>query len=262
MAKRVKTEKEGRGKVTYRTTELFTERKEVFGKSPVGALKRMELRQADGYIRKTMFGVAIIWNGQMRHYADPRHKKSFRYFYIFALVKNDALRYIKTHRVKKIKELPPVHKNKELDTRGKRITAVDIDTAYWDIAFRLGIISEKTYDHGIMIPDKALAHAAISSLGKDDTWISIRRGKQTNNSVCIVGDDTLKQVYHLIRNTCFTLLHELAQLLGPDNYKERKTDAIYYIDNKRNNQIVHEFMKKHDFDIKPGIPLEPEKKRK
>lgn len=249
------------GKIAYRKTPLFTETKEVFGKSVIAALKRLDMRGAEGYYRQNMFGHEIVWNGQKRHYSKSQSRKSYKHFYIFALVKKDALRYLKTHKIKKNKWLPSVHKNKQMDGTRKRITGVDIDTAYWDIALRLGIISEKTYDAGIVIPDKALAHAAMSSLGKDTTYSIIRNGKLTNDRVTILGDDDLKAVYHLIRITCFKYLRRLAAKLGPDNYIEQKTDAIFYVDNERNNRIVHEFMEQNNFDYKKGIPPPPRSKK-
>lgn len=241
------------GKTTLRKTPLFSERKEVFGKSYKKALDRLEMRHADAYYRQSMFGHEIIWNGERRHYSFSQSRDSYKYFYIFALVKKDALKYLKEHKIKRTEWLNSTHKNKKMEGTRKKVTGVDIDTAYWDIALRLGIISEKTYDAGILIPNKGLGHAAISSLGKDTGYTIIRDGKLTNDQVIVLGDEELKGIYYLIRMTCFKYLRKLAKILGPNDYVEQKTDAIFYIDNERNNRIVHEFMEKHNFDYKPGL---------
>lgn len=249
------------GNVQIRHKPLYTESKEAFGKSYLAALDRMKMRGANGYFRQNMFGYEIVWNGKKRHYSKSTSRKSSKYLYIFALVKKDALKYLKTHEIKKTSYLSSIHKNPKMVGTRKKVTGVDIDTAYWDIAFRLGIISGKTHDHGILIPDKGLGHAAMSSLGKHETFTEIKNGELTNHRVKVLGDPELKAVYNLIRHTCYKYLSRLARILGPDDYVERRTDAIYYVDNDRNNRIVREFMRKEDFDFKPGLPP-PERSKK
>lgn len=248
MATKVK----GEGKTTIRKRNLFTERKES-GRKPIkAALARLKLRKGDGYYRQSMFGHELITGGVKRHYSIGYSRKAFKYFFIFALVKKDALAYLETHKVKKSDYLPAIHYNKKIDIRKKKIAGVDLDTAYWDMALRLGIISEKTFEKGILIPDKykSLGLASLSSLGTDKTYVVYRKGEPTNDKVVVKGDDKLKAVYRLIRLTCFQFMQKLARKLGAKDYVAYRTDCLYYIDTPRNNTIVREFMERNKLDYK------------
>ncbi len=243
--------KEKDGKITIRKKRLYTQHKEVIGKPVKGFLDRLKLRQADAFLRDNMFGHEIIWGG-IKHQFTPAQvrKKTYKYFYIFAMVKKDALKFLKTHKVKKTGWLPSIHYNKNIKLGKRRIAGVDLDTAYWDMALRLGVVSENTFDKGIMIPDKALGLAALSSLGKDRTYSVIRKGELTNDKIIVPGSDKLKEVYRLIRLTCFKFMQRLARKLGSSDYVAYRTDCLYYVDNQRNNRIVREFMEKHRLDFK------------
>ncbi len=224
-------------------------------------ISRMKFFKADGYFRETMFGHEVIWN--WHKFTFPRRdltedkkqesKESQKKLFIFALVKKDALRFIKK---KKLVELPPLSANVEnIDfERGRRtVIAVDINDAYWQIAYRLGLICENTYDHGTSIDDKRLCLAALASLGKDIAYRVVRKGEITGELVIIKGNAKLKIAYNNIRNTCYSYMQEIAHRLGAD-FMNYKTDCIYFIDTKKNRAIVTDYLESKSLDCKFLFP--------
>jgi hypothetical protein len=254
-----KRQKRTTGKVFIVKRRLYDHEEEIHGKSPGFYLKKMQMHESDGYFRKNMFGTEIIWNGRKMHFSTRRSKKSYKHFFIFALVKKDAVNYLKTHTVKKSKWLPSVYTNENfVHKKNLKVRGIDIDTAYWVIAYRLGIITQNTYEKGIMIPDKNMALAALASLGSDKRYSIIKNGLPTNDYKMVKGDDQLKEVYKMIRFTCYKYIRRVAALLGND-YVHYRTDAIYHKDTLRNRKIVHDFMEKYDFDYKIAPDISEDK---
>ena len=65
----------------------------------------------------------------------------------------------------------------------------------------------------------------------------------------VEGDEILQKVYKLIRYTCYRYMNQVKRKLGSD-FLCYKTDCIYYIDTKENRQIVNQFFKEHDLQMK------------
>lgn len=174
--------------------------------------------------------------------------QQMKFMFIFPLVKKDALKYLDKHAVKKNKWLPSQHFNKNPNLK-KEIVGTDIDSAYWNIAYNLGIIGENTWQHGQRVPDKNLLLASLSSLGTDKHFNVYKDGKRTKDIFVIKGDDRLKEVYKFIRFTCFKHMRRLAKMLGRD-YIAYKTDCIYYIKTKKNIKLVQDYLDSHNLEYK------------
>lgn len=210
--------------------------------------EKMKLKNSRGFYRSNMFGEEIIRDGVKYKCLTKQGRKYLPYLYIFSLVKRDAKNYVSRTPQKPHKWLTSIHYNMKCDPVGKRIIGTDINEAYWDIAFKLGILSENTYRHANKIEHKNLLLASLSSLGADKMWRNIK-GVIGNDVTIIRGDDRLKEAFKLIRFTCFKYMRQLAKLLGND-FVCYKTDCIYYIHTKENVKIVEEFIRSKGLQYK------------
>jgi hypothetical protein len=65
----------------------------------------------------------------------------------------------------------------------------------------------------------------------------------------VEGDEQLREVYTLIRYTCYKYMAQIKKILGYD-FLCYKTDAIYYIDNNENRNKVKSFFVEKDLLMK------------
>lgn len=213
-------------------------------------LQRMEKYDADGFYRENIFGKEIIWSGRKLSFTMKKARKARKNLFLFALVKKDATRYLKDHDVKKPKVLPAIVWNKKRELKKDlKLVGTDADNAYWNIAYKMGVISENTYAHGLRIDTKELCLAALSSLGADKVYRVIKAGKITEDTVIIQGDQRLKDLYQTIRNTCFKHMQAISRKLKND-FIGYRTDCIYYVEKDKNIKIAQEYLTSKGFDFK------------
>lgn len=217
-------------------------------------IKALENANGQAIYRENLFGSELIWEKVRYIFPNEAGMKSIKYLYIFSMVKRDALKYLSSHKIKQIKWAPSIIYNKRFrDPDGSiqlpDMIGTDIDSAYWNIAYRLGIISEKTFQKGMLIKNKQILVASLSSLGRDKQYMEVSDGKLTRNSVIIAGNPDLKMLYRKIRYTCFGYMKRLAKLMKKD-FVAYKTDCIYYVASKKNVQIVRDFFDKNGIDYK------------
>lgn len=217
-------------------------------------LNRMIKEKGNGYIKKGTFTTEIIWGSHS--YIVPNmnkaKQKSFKKgMFLFGMVRKDVKTFIKKNpEIKLPRSYSQIEYSKTLDERlfGK-ITATDLNHAYWRIALNLGIISPMTYFKGLPDEFKAVRLAALSTMGMEKKYQKIKDGKLTNDFHITKGDEGMKKVYRLIRLTCYKYMYQVKKILGKD-FLCYKTDAIYYIDTKENRKVVNEFFVKKDLLIK------------
>lgn len=203
-------------------------------------VKRLKDTKSDAYFRKGSFATDIIWQG--RRFVFPNPKKSLtNNMWIFRSVINDVRSHILDHRIREKKKLPVNHWNpKNKSYRGK-ITATDLDHAYWRIAFLNEYISMKTYLKGLEIKDKSLRLAALANLSSQKEFVIMKDGKITKETITLKYDPILHKVYSNIRYTCYEHMMNIANMLG-DDFICYKTDCIYYKDKEINRQMVQEYL--------------------
>jgi hypothetical protein len=235
-------------KVTIRHKKLFKFEQIVHGQPARSMIKKIHDHEANGYIRENMFGKEIIWGTKKFIYNNPGTKRSRKHLFIFSLVKKDALKFIKDKKIKREQRLPSVQWNNSNRSKARKV-GVDVDGAYWLIAFQMGLIGENTYQHGIRIDNKALCLAALASLGTDKSYRRIKNGQITSEIVTVKGNDQLKEAYKKVRFRCYKYMQELARQLGPD-FVCYKTDCIYFLDRAGNSQKVKEFLLSKRLDFK------------
>jgi hypothetical protein len=113
----------------------------------------------------------------------------------------------------------------------------------------LGVISEKTYNKGLNDDFKAVRLASLSTMGANKKYQKMKNGKLLDEYKIVYGDDALKDVYKLIRLTCYKYMNQVKKLLGKD-FLCYKTDCIYYIDTQYNRDIVTKFFMEKDLYVK------------
>ena len=215
--------------------------------------KRMVEEKANGLIKRGTFTNEIVWvnNSYIFPCMDKKRQASFKKgMFLFGMVRKDVKEYLKTNTIKLPNKFAQIEYNKELneDLFGK-ITATDLNHAYWRIAYNLGIITDKTYTKGLNDDFKAVRLASLSTMGANKKYQKIKNGKLLDEYKVIYGDDTLKDVYKLIRLTCYKYMNQVKKKLGRD-FLCYKTDCIYYIDTQYNRKIVRDFFKEKDLYMK------------
>jgi len=213
-------------------------------------LKSIKEEGASAYIKEGTFSTEIVWGGNSFIFSSQkkREEKKFRAgLFLFGMVRKDAKVFLQTKKFKLPKKNSSIEYNQEtyIDFATDKITATDLNHAYWRIAFNLGIISEYTYLKGLDDKYKSTRLAALSTLGRRKQYTVIKNGELTNNVVIVEGDNKMEDVYKLIRYTCFVYMQEVKTLLGKD-FLAYKTDCIFYVDTKKNRDIVTQYFHKKD----------------
>jgi len=219
-------------------------------------LRRLQQKGDIAYFRQGSFSEEIIWQG--RKFLFPSKKKSVQEgMWVFRSVMNNVRDFLSFNNIRAKDRLPVNHWNKKLQNFNGKITATDVDHAYWRIAYLQGIISAKTYEKGLEIKDKALRLAALANLASTKEYYIIQDGKLTDKTIILKYDPILHKLYNNIRYTCYEMMMEMANLLGED-YICYKTDCIYYVDTKENRKKVQEYLEAKNMMwkqlIEPDMP--------
>lgn len=218
-------------------------------------LRRLKKTRADAYYRRGSFSDEIIWEG--RKFLFPSGKATAKTgMWVFRSVSRDVKAYAAGKRIKELQKLPVNMWNDKLRRFRGRITATDVDHAYWRIAYVEGVIKHKTYERGLEIKDKSLRLAALANLASSKEYQLIRGGEITEETVVLKYDPVLQRVYNNIRYICYGHMAEMAKLLGED-FICYKTDCIYYKDTPKNRETVQSYLDTVGLDWKQLV--EPDK---
>lgn len=218
-------------------------------------LERLKGKKGIAYYRQGSFSDEIIW--QNRKFLFPsRKKKVVAGMWVFRSVMNDVREFISDKRIKARQRLPVNLWNEKLRDYSGKVTATDVNHAYWRIAYLEGVITEKTYKKGLLIKDKAIRLAALANLASAKEYQIIKDGEFTNKTVVLKYDPILQKIYNNIRYCCYEHMMTMAKLLGED-FICYKTDCIYYVDNPENRKKVQEYLDIFGLEWKQLI--EPEK---
>jgi hypothetical protein len=218
-------------------------------------LNKLKNKKGIAYYRKGSFSDEIIWQNRKFIFPLPT-KKISNGIWIFRSVQNNVKDYIENKRIKEKEKLPVNYWNKNSKKFRGKITATDLDHAYWRVAFLEGIIKENTYKKGLLLKDKSLRLASLANLASHKEYTIIVDGKITDKSIELKYDPILQKVYNNIRYTCFEHMQILANMLAED-FICYKTDCIYYKDTIKNRELVQVYLDSVGFDWKQLV--EPEK---
>ena len=223
-------------------------------------LQKLKARKANGYYREGSFSDEVIWQDRKFLFPSPKKRISAG-MWVFRSVMHDVRHYISDKRIREKAKLPVNRWNDKLSNFRGKITATDIDHAYWRIAYLNGILTAKTYKKGLLLKDKALRLAALANLSSSKEYRVIKDGIITEKTVVLKYDPILQKVYNNIRYTCYEHMNILADLLG-EEFICYKTDCIYYRDTPKNRELVQTYLDTVDLEWKQLIEPERPKKEK
>lgn len=223
-------------------------------------LQKIKARKGDGFYREGSFSDEVIWQDRKFLFPSPSKKVS-QGIWVFRSVMNDVRHFISDKRIREKERLPVNRWNEDLNNFRGKVTATDIDHAYWKIAYLQGVITNNTYNKGLLLKDKSLRLAALANLASSKEYKIIKDGIITNKSVVLRYDPILQKIYNNIRFTCYEHMNILAELLD-DQFICYKTDCIYYRDIPKNRELVQTYLDTVDLDWKQLIEPERPKKEK
>jgi hypothetical protein len=213
----------------------------------LNVMRRYAKSKIDGYYREGSYVHEIFCDG--RRIVVPKMGFQNNCFWVYKIVINDVKKYLESHKPKRSKRYPSVLWNRSKSDFVGKITATDVDAAYWRIAYLRQYISENTYLRGLDLEDKSMRNSSLSNLNSQKQWFVIEGGQLTEKSFVITKPDDYAEIYDDIRFFCYKLMKDLSLLLG-DDFICYKVDCIYYVDNKRNRQIVQGFLNKNKMEWK------------
>lgn len=219
-------------------------------------MARIKQSKKNAYFRKGSYSTEIIW-GDRRFFFPAKKQNGSAYsdMWIFRSVMQDAKRYIGDKQISPIERHPVNFWSKTVVKNKAKITATDVNHAYWRIAYMNGYISGRTYEKGLLIQEKTIRLAALANLASAKQYFIIENGEVTKKSVTLRFDATLQCLYNNIRYECYGHMMNIAKLLG-NQFICYKTDCIYYLDNKKNRELVQSYMDSVGFDWKQLIEIE------
>ena len=221
------------------------------------AIKDRLMRNGKDFVyRETKYMTQIIYDGVETIYRS-KDKESFptSKLFIFKSVSNDAKRFLKDNPDWELQEskYPVNHTNYDYDDTFGTVTGTDIQSAYWNIAYQMGIISEKTWSRAQGDDWKVIRLAALAVLGRTVAFHEYNKGKKKDKPKLIhAEDERIKLLYRAIRYRCYEMMNEIAEILG-DDYEAYRTDCIYYRDSEENRKKVYEYLDEREFYYKQLI---------
>lgn len=203
------------------------------------------------HVRKTKYYTSIIHDGVEAIYPskDKEHRFPANQLWIFNVVKKDALKFIRENPHFEIENKLPVNvTNLDYDNSVGKITGTDITSAYWTIAYKMGIISENTYKRGNEKEYKVTKLASLAVLGRIKAYYVYENGEKIEKPIITAHQeyDKLKNLYRAIRYMCYAHMGKIALLLGKD-FEAYRTDCIYYRDSVENRKKVYDYLDQEGF---------------
>ena len=183
-----------------------------------------------------------------------KNKSFSKGLFLFAMVKRNIKAFISLNGyVEPSDELPVNYKNESFDEKKiDSVIGIDIDNAYWSVAYLKGYIEENTYKKGLEDREfKPIRLSALSSLGKGKNYKVYKSGVYTNDEI-VNADKEMENFYLDIRYSTYGVLLEIANELG-DDFHSWKTDCIFFKDNKENINLVRKRL--DEFGIQSKIEL-------
>lgn len=214
---------------------------DVFLTNYVELKKDFKVRKSNNYVEiVTSSGQRIFYN---------KTEKFKGGLYLFGMVKRDVLKYIAENgEVEPYDELPVNHSNQDYDYENETI-GIDINNAYWSVAYLKGYISKSTYKKGIAKDNlKTIRLSSLSSLGKKRIYNVYKEGIHMHDEEH-KGDMTLQKVYLDIRYSTYGVMLEIAKELGED-FCCWRTDCIFFHDTEQNQQLVRDIIEGYGLECK------------
>ncbi len=174
-----------------------------------------------------------------------KNKEFMSGLFLFKMVRKDVEDYIeKNGAIIPIDEIPVNYKNENFDSKNK-IIGVDLNHAYWRVAYLKGYISQNTYEKGLKSSKlKQVRLSALSNMGRSKIYKVYAKGEFSHEEK----SEPIKElidIYNDIRYSTFAVLKDISIELGNDFYCW-KTDCVYFKNIKRNILLVTNILDSHD----------------
>jgi hypothetical protein len=222
------------------------------GRNPKPLIDRLISKKKEFLLRETKYLTTVIVDG-MEYIYPNKNEDGFnpRMLWLFSVVQSEAKKFLERNPDWSMPTKLPVNvTNYDYDDSYGRLTGTDINSAYWNIAHQMGVISDSTYTNAQDPKYKRVRLAALAILGRNISYNKFKDGKkQTKPFIYENQEKRLKQLYQAIRYKCYQMMNEIAQILG-NEFEAYRTDCIYYRDTKENRTKVHNYLREHDFEFK------------
>lgn len=200
-------------------------------------------------VRKSPNIIEIITStGQkLYHHRNERFKEGL---YLFNMVRRDVDTYLTTNgEITPYEELPVNYSNVRFDY-SKKIIGVDINNAYWTVAYLKEYITKKTYTKGLESKDgmKSIRLSCLSTLGKSRNYMVYRDGEYIGDEQMRV-DEQFQDIYKDIRFSTYGVMREVAEVLA-DDFCCWKTDCIFFYDTDENRSLVIDMIEDYGLSCK------------
>ena len=232
----------------------IVERTTKFARTAEKVISLLERNKRNFYVRETSFLTTLIYDNREFVYTKRNNKFPPDQLWVFRMVRQNAEKYAEQIEMGNVEfvmpnKYPVNRTNFNYDDSIGEITGTDINSAYWTIAHRMGIISEDLYSKISSEPFKVVRLAALAILGRDLVYKEYQDGLPIPEKKVVSGSKLLKEFYKAIRYTCYQHMHTLAEMLGGE-FDAYRTDCIYYRNTPENITLVHDYLNQHGFFYK------------
>lgn len=225
-------------------------------KHPNILIEQLKRQKKSFFVRSTTNITQIICDGVETSYMTHLDKPLFpaKQLFIFKVVSDDAQRWMKMNPdFVPNPKFPTNAYNFQYDIDNGVLTGTDLTSAYWYIAHKLGLLSNKTFVKLLDPKYKTTKLAALAVLGRQMVYDEYVDGKMSKDKA-VLKDKTpeLVNLYRHVRYECYRHMIEMTRLLGND-FMCYKTDCIYYRDNERNRKIVYAYLESEGMEFNQVI---------
>jgi hypothetical protein len=214
--------------------------------NPDRMIKRLDSKKLPYKLRKGSECTEILLYDTLFVFTSTKNFPQKKLF-LFNLVKRNVQKYIMENGSVKLPEVN-LSTRYNLDYAYETSIGIDLNHAYWRIAYVKGFINKKTYEYGLDPDCKAIRLATLSVLGREKKFIEINTDKPKEYIVQKF-DKTLNDVFKYIRLECFYMMNSLAKKLG-DQFDCWKTDCIYFNDTPENRLLVTNYFNQKNMTYK------------
>jgi hypothetical protein len=212
-------------------------------------VKRFLDLKRNGLIRFSN-GVVEVVSGN-KHFILVEEQKFAPQMNIFLKVRKDVEDYLKNNRLPEIPQYQAVVKP-QFFCSPEELLSTDLSNAYWNIAYKHGFISKKTYLLGISVDSiemKRTRLASLSVLGRKKEFYVVKNGEITTETLSDSGNDSHRKVFDVIRHICFGYMQILMGKLGSD-FHSYYIDCISYRHSEENRQLIESCIQKWGLNCK------------
>lgn len=172
--------------------------------------------------------------------------------FLFGAVRKDVANFLKeSEKEIELSSLPVNQTNHNYNLKNETI-GIDLNHAYWRIAFLKGYIRKETYAKGLKeeMP-KCIKLATLSTLGRPKVYDIYTKGVYTHTETT-KADNNLMNVYNDIRQSTYRIMKEISESLKDDFFCWR-TDCIYFNNTDENCKKVIQIIESHNIGWKYEI---------